>query len=866
MSPGHEKLCYGLFVFYIYKLHRMARIFISYSQSDSALVRKYVEELGARGHEILMDTTVLVPGHDIQSTLKDTQRGADGTIIFLTRASHNSTTVKQEISRAVGYRNRNPEAKFIIPLVYGTDIPISDELRPFWVEKITDTNFADTIKKIETAIKLVKASNVQSSVDTDEKFPNPLHDKVLLFMKKFCSTRPGVTFWLRERNTSNRLNKGFWFQGREDYAFMGLYNGWAGNRSTKSVGLVFWPTAGDGVGSNFSIVYRGEERENYLKFYGLVESELRNTGKLSVVRESEFSVRVDLPGPDGFKSAENFLDVYKRQLDDLAVACGVNEMFISKAEFEEKLTKIEKIRAKLIAGDFSDAAKPVVPEVDDEPPVTLPPTRNSNVNLQIDSPTTIDYLGRRHFVDALTRYIGRLWFDQNSKDSYTIHLSGEWGSGKSTVLSLLREKLQGESIAGSQPWVVAEINAWQNQHISTPWWIFLDAVYRAIQRRTMGRFAIWIWLKEKAWRLFSMNAGKWIACALLLVITFLTMFLGYNFLDLNKLLNPANTENLKLGDKLQIFISAISLIGTGWLFIHGIVNSLLPGGEQVAKNFKEQVRDPMEKIKQHYATIINYTSANVAVFIDDIDRCDPKFVVQFLEGLQTLFRSSKVLYVIAGDSNWIRTSFELHYASFGNTHDKIGQSLGNQFVEKTIQQSVSLPPITDEIKKAYWNALLSGRHESLDESTFQESISKIKTSTSDNEVSEIISNAGSPEEKTILRQMAAEKVSTTKVLEEIQHELTPYVELIEPNPRAMKRLVNNIALAKASNILAGIDDRISSDVIIRWAILKNSFPLIAIEILSDHGSLKKYQNANDHPRLARLLKDFEPSYLEYLTA
>ena len=46
-----------------------------------------------------------------------------------------------------------------------------------------------------------------------------------------------------------------------------------------------------------------------------------------------------------------------------------------------------------------------------------------------------------------------------------VHLDGPWGSGKSTILKLLKSRLE-----ASQPqWLVVEYNAWRNQHRKPAW-------------------------------------------------------------------------------------------------------------------------------------------------------------------------------------------------------------------------------------------------------------------------------------------------------------------------------------------------------------------------------------------------------------
>ncbi len=52
---------------------------------------------------------------------------------------------------------------------------------------------------------------------------NQLHYKVFDFCESHRTSHPGFLYWLMERNRNNRLEKGIWFHGKENYAFVGLY-------------------------------------------------------------------------------------------------------------------------------------------------------------------------------------------------------------------------------------------------------------------------------------------------------------------------------------------------------------------------------------------------------------------------------------------------------------------------------------------------------------------------------------------------------------------------------------------------------------------------------------------------------------------
>ena len=46
-------------------------------------------------------------------------------------------------------------------------------------------------------------------------------DQILQYLLDKRKSNPELKFWLRQRNTNKRLDDGYWFQGNNDYAFVG---------------------------------------------------------------------------------------------------------------------------------------------------------------------------------------------------------------------------------------------------------------------------------------------------------------------------------------------------------------------------------------------------------------------------------------------------------------------------------------------------------------------------------------------------------------------------------------------------------------------------------------------------------------------
>lgn len=116
--------------------------------------------------------------------------------------------------------------------------------------------------------------------------------------------------------------------------------------------------------------------------------------------------------------------------------------------------------------------------------------------------------------------------------SYSIHLCGPWGSGKSTVLKFIKHELNeinkkkdkakhkknDKRNDETEYWMTVDFNAWQHQDISPPWWSLYSLIYKAIKRRLCFVQRI----RELLWRLFSGQALSIIV--LVLVIWGLVFF------------------------------------------------------------------------------------------------------------------------------------------------------------------------------------------------------------------------------------------------------------------------------------------------------------------------------------------------------
>jgi hypothetical protein len=449
--------------------------------------------------------------------------------------------------------------------------------------------------------------------------------------------------------------------------------------------------------------------------------------------------------------------------------------------------------------------------------------------------TADDRLGRVPFARYLARRLSAVSMEEGA---YVMHLYAPWGSGKSTLLSFLRDVLEkgdgeGEDKVSKQQWLVVDFNAWLHQNIRPPWWSLMDSIYRKTKKKLTlwNRFLEWSW-RFYFWYLLLILAV--VAMAWIIVLTLPWLLQG--------IIAPLEEENLPLYDQLiklgtlaKNLGEILAFIVTVWGGILAINRSLLLGAAKAAQEYKDRVIDPMNDIKKRFRTLINRLKPfRVVVIIDDLDRCRSNYVVDLLEGIQTLFREMPVIFVVAADRVWLNACYEQVYEKIKPQISKPGKSLGDLFLEKAFRFSTPLPGIPKELKQQYWDYLLQlkpSQQKAEWENARQKAKSLLSEAKSEGEINRKVDDSRSqsfPEQRAI-REAAVEQLALPKVQERIEHSLQKYINLLEPNPRAMKRLANAYSANLALKYLSEVE--VERHQLVLWTILSSRWPHVADRFL-----------------------------------
>ena len=203
-----------------------------------------------------------------------------------------------------------------------------------------------------------------------------------------------------------------------------------------------------------------------------------------------------------------------------------------------------------------------------------------------DTPLTVPVndFGTEHYVNGLIKFI------ENSEAPITIALQGEWGSGKTSLMNKLEQRLCGED----GKFIGVNINTWE----------------------------------------YSMLASQEVT-----IVKILQKLVG-------ALAEPSMKE--KVGRFFDKFSRATVKAGLGMFTSEtGVVDDVLDGFGTNRPSELEQLKEVLEESIEKRTTVSNKSS--VFVFIDDLDRLNPPVAVEILELLKNVFTLNKCIFVLAID-------------------------------------------------------------------------------------------------------------------------------------------------------------------------------------------------------------------------
>ncbi len=390
-----------------------------------------------------------------------------------------------------------------------------------------------------------------------------------------------------------------------------------------------------------------------------------------------------------------------------------------------------------------------------------------------DNETTQDLLGYQVHADLLKKIILN-----DAMLPISIGVFGNWGSGKSSLMLLLQQSLQEweKSQVNEYHNIILQVyfNSWQFESYDSTKLTMIESILEALDKDINTRKDVFERADDLLARINFLKVGVFI------------LKKAYDNLtpDWMKKWLPKKDDIDKITGKDKY-------------------NNLL---EDVTKGNTSKFIATFRELFEDLVNDMGYKA--VIVYVDDLDRCDPKRIIGCLEAVKLFVNVKKTAFVIGADERIIEYAISQHYPIQMKKEDI--SSPFSDYLEKLIQLPYKLPRLSDNEQETYITLLLCKNH--LSEIHFNEIHQKYlefrKTDKhSKYNIDDIEANI--PENQNINFYAVEYRLPIVPIIK----------QFLNGNPRQLKRFLNTLYVRQELAEVAGFRD-IRPDVLTKLMVLE----------------------------------------------
>lgn len=354
----------------------------------------------------------------------------------------------------------------------------------------------------------------------------------------------------------------------------------------------------------------------------------------------------------------------------------------------------------------------------------------------------------------------------------TIGLFGDWGSGKSSLLKIVKEQLESDKDT-----LVLYYNGWVFEGYDDAKAALLESIVKGFEdNKSFGEK-----VKVKAKELYkSINWMRMLgfsfknivvpgATALMTQGASLIPFLVSKFQGMN----PEDLGKLLTGD------DAIETLNS-------FIEKKEEGPEMIVREFRDQFN---ELIKDSGVE-------KLIILIDDLDRCTPDRIVENLEAIKLFLNVEKTAFVIGADPRIVRHAIQYRYQT-GAVNLGEDSRIVDDYLEKLIQVPYYVPKLSSSEVETYLSLLICKKD--LEPEIFNRVLGEFERFKEKNRYSIFgISNLKDHLEEESFKELEIQIKDVSKLVSIITQSLYG-------NPRQIKRFLNTFTLRRKLSEVAKIE-------------------------------------------------------------
>lgn len=436
-----------------------------------------------------------------------------------------------------------------------------------------------------------------------------------------------------------------------------------------------------------------------------------------------------------------------------------------------------------------------------------------------DNETSEDLLGFNVHADLLINII----YDE-SVLPITIGVFGDWGSGKSSVLQIVKEAFDKDADKDS---LCIYFNGWTFEGYDDAKAALLNSILKELEDNKKIPDAIKDTIKEKAKKLWK--SIDWMRGAGMVMKNVALPAVTAYFTGGLSLVPFAIQKLAEWGNNPEIIIKKLQSDEGKEIF-----KSFIKEGKENDKNITNAVAE----FRKDFSELLDATNfKRLVVIIDDLDRCSPERIIENLEAIKLFLNVPKTAFVIGADPRIVKYAIEYKYKNNKEIEDDNNRIIID-YLEKLIQLPYSLPRLSESEVETYISMLICKKE--IGDDKFKKVLDEFKKYRSTNKYSAFgLSNFEKILEDNDFRKVKDNVITIPSLVPLITNSLYG-------NPRQIKRFLNTYTIRKRLAEVATLqnfDDAVLAKLMIleysepklfkklfEWQIIQDGIPKEIIEI------------------------------------
>lgn len=417
-----------------------------------------------------------------------------------------------------------------------------------------------------------------------------------------------------------------------------------------------------------------------------------------------------------------------------------------------------------------------------------------------DNETKVDLLNN----EPIAATIVKLLIDNPSRP-VTIGVHGDWGAGKSSVLEMIEEGLEGQAKV-----LCLKLNGWRFQGFEDAKIALIESIVTGLLEKrpqlTKAGDAVkevfqridWLKVAKKAGGLaFTAHTGLPSPDMLQSIATHLSDLLN----NPGKLTEDATKAKKELGDMKGLLKPAVS------------------------KSVPKEIND----FRKSFDKLLEAAEVDrLVVLLDDLDRCLPDTAIETLEAVRLFVFTRRTAFVVAADEAMIEYSVRKHFPELPETSGP--QGYARNYLEKLIQVPFRIPSLGVAETRIYVSLLLVGEQLGENDEAFTGLIGAARNRLKRPWVDCLLDAA-------TIRDSLGEKAALAQDALSLSEQIGPLLARgTSGNPRQIKRFLNSLILRKRTAEARGFGEDVRTPVLAKLMLAERFYPRLFEQIASSAAS------------------------------